>query len=63
MPMTPKEMVRYLQANGFHENGGKGGHRKMYNPATNRTTEVPMHSRELGKGLERKILKQAGLKK
>ena len=63
MPMTPKEMVRYLQKNGFcKEDGGKGGHQKMYNPTTKATTYVPMHSGELGKGLERKILREAKLK-
>lgn len=63
MPMTPKELVRHLEKHGFIKaSGGDGSHQKMYNPTTNRTTEVPMHSRELGKGLEHKILKQAGLK-
>lgn len=63
MPMTPKEMVRYLENHGFKKvNGGDGSHQKMYNSATNRTTGVPMHNRDLGKGLEHKILKQAGLK-
>ena len=62
MPMTPKEMVQYLQQNGFEEKGGKGSHAKMYNPKTKRTTEVPMHNKDLGKGLEHAILRQAGLK-
>lgn len=54
MPMTPKEMVKLLQKNGSHQ--------KMYNPKTNLTTSVPMHNKDLGVGLEHKILKQAGLK-
>lgn len=63
MPMTPKEMIRYLQANGFHKmEGGKGGHQKMFNPVTKTTTFVPMHSNELGKGIEHKILREAKLK-
>ena len=62
MPMTPKEMVRYLEANGFKEKGGKGGHKKMVNETTNRQTVVPMHNSDLDKGTERAILKQAGLK-
>ena len=62
MPMTGKEMIRHLKKNGFQKKkGGKGGHQKMYNPNTDRTTEVPMHSKELGKGIEREILTQAGL--
>lgn len=57
-------LVRFLEQNGFKRvKGAKSGHRKMFNAATNRTTEVPMHTRDLGKGLEHKILKEAGLTK
>ena len=64
MPMTPKEMVRLLKANGFIEVGQPGtSHLKLRDPATGRQTIVPMHGKELGKGLEQAILKQAGLKK
>lgn len=35
MPMTPKEMVRHLQKNGFKKvDGGKGSHQKMKNSVT-----------------------------
>lgn len=62
MPMTPKEMVKLLKANGFEEIGQPGtSHIRMRNPKTGKQTTVPMHSKELGKGLEKAILKQAGL--
>ena len=62
--MKPKEMVRFLKKNGFIEvkGGGKGGHKKLYNSKNNRTTEVPMHAKELSKAMENEILKQAGLR-
>ena len=41
---------------------GDGSHRKFRNPKTGRVTQVPFHNRALGKGLEHRILKQAGLK-
>ena len=64
MPMTSKEMVKFLKRNGFIEvSGGKGSHRKFQNPTTGRTTQVPYHSKDLGKGLEQAILKHAGLSK
>jgi len=63
MPMTGKEMVKLLKQNGFEEVSQKGGHLKMENPITKAVTIVPQHSKELGKGLEQAILKQAGLKK
>ena len=63
MPMTPKEMARLLMANGFVEIRGNGGsHRKYQNPVTKKTVIIPFHNKDLGKGLELAILKQAGLK-
>lgn len=62
MPMTPKEMLKILKANGFEEISSNGSHRKLYNPQTNVTVIVPFHSKELKKGTEQGILKQAGLK-
>ena len=64
MPMTSKEMVKFLLKNGFVEvSGGKGSHRRFQNPVTGRTTQVPFHNKDLGRGLEQAILKQAGLTK
>ena len=40
----------------------QGSHKKFYNQSTGKSTVVPDHKQELGKGLEHKILKQAGLK-
>lgn len=62
MPMTPREMIQYLKENGFQEVGQNGSHIKMRNEKTNRQTIVPYHSKELKRGLEQAILKQAGLK-
>ena len=62
MPMTPKQMVRYLQKHGFIKKGVKGSHQKMYNPVAERQTTIPMHKGDLDKGTEQAILKQAGLK-
>ena len=64
MPLTPKEMIRLLEKNGFiHLKSNNGSHQKYFNPKTNVTVIVPVHSRELGKGLEQVILKLAGLKR
>ncbi len=62
MPMTAKEMVKLLKKNGFMEIGQNGSHIKLKNPETERTVIVPYHSRDLKKGMEQAILKQAGLK-
>lgn len=62
MPMSPREMLRLLKKNGFVEESQNGSHIKMNNPETKRTVIVPYHSKDLKKGMEQAILKQAGLK-
>ena len=63
MPWKPAKMVRFLLKHGFVEEPKSGGHRAFYNPETDRRTEVPMHAKELRKGTENQILKEAGLSK
>ena len=63
MPMKPREMIRLLIDNGFIEVSQNGSHKKMFNPTTNKMIVVPMHSKELKKGTEQGILKEAGLKR
>lgn len=62
MPMTPREMIKYLKQNGFTIVSQNGSHVKLINEQTGRQTIVPYHSKSLKKGLEQEILKQAGLK-
>ena len=63
MPMKPQEMIRLLKKNGFVELRTNGSHRLFRNPKTGRTTTVPFHAKELKPGIERAILKQAGITK
>lgn len=63
MPLTPKQMIKYLKQNGFIEVRQEGSHKFFINEETNRRTTVPYHCKDLTKGLEHEILKQAGLKK
>ena len=62
MPMTPQEMIKLLKKNVFEVVSQNGSHIKLKNIQTNKTVIVPYHSRDLKKGLEQTILKQAGLK-
>ncbi|EFM32477.1 toxin-antitoxin system, toxin component, HicA family, partial [Streptococcus pyogenes ATCC 10782] len=61
MPMTPKQMIKLLKKNGFYEVSQNGSHKK-FRDNNGHQTIVPMHNKDLGKGLEDTILKQAGLK-
>lgn len=60
--MSPKEMLKLLKENGFNVISQNGSHIKLKNPETGKTVIVPYHSKDLKKGLEQAILKQAGLK-
>lgn len=62
MPMTSQEMIKYLKKNGFQVISQNGSHVKLKKPETGRTVIVPYHSKDLKKGMEQAILKQAGLK-
>ena len=62
MPMTPKEIIRYLKKNGFSVISQNGSHMKLKNNKTEKTVIVPCHNKAMKKGLEQAILKQAGLK-
>ncbi|HFI0507287.1 TPA: type II toxin-antitoxin system HicA family toxin [Streptococcus suis] len=61
MPMTPKQMIKMLKKNGFYEISQNGSHKKLRDDRGHQVI-VPMHNKDLGKGLEDTILKQAGLK-
>lgn len=61
MTMKPAKMIRKLKKAGFIEVPKNGGHRKFVHP-DGRMTEVPVHAKELAKGTQEAILKQAGLK-
>ena len=62
MPMTSTEMIKYLKTHGFVIISQNGSHVKMSNPLTGKTVIVPYHCKDLKKGMEQAILKQAGLK-
>lgn len=63
MPLTPKEMCRLLEQNGFVCIRSNGSHRMYSNPVTKKSTVVTYHAKDLKPGLEKSILKQAGIKK
>lgn len=62
MPLTPKQMIKLLKKNGFNIVSQNGSYVKLRNEKTQRQVIVPYHSKEMKKGLEQAILKEAGLK-
>mgnify|MGYP000221300059 FL=1 len=62
MPMTSQEMIKLLLKNGFAIISQNGSHVKLKNTDTHKTVIVSYHCKDIKKGLEQAILKQAGLK-
>lgn len=62
MPLTPKKMISLLQNNNFIIISQNGSHVKLNNPETGIHVIVPLHCKDLKKGMEHAILRQAGLK-
>ena len=60
MPMTPREMIKLLEADGYQFKSANGSHQKFEKDGT--IVIVPVHAGTLKKGTEQAILKQAGLK-
>lgn len=63
MNLSPKNLIKFLEENGFIFKRSKGSHQLFYNPITGKTIVVPVHGgKDLKKGTFLAIIKQAGLK-
>lgn len=61
--MKCSELLRLLKNDGWYPASQKGSHVKLKNDKKEGTIIFPNHgSQEIGKGLEKKILKDAGIK-
>lgn len=61
--ISPEELARALEKDGFVLKRVKGSHHTYYHPLKDRITVVPFHSKDLPKSLLCKILKEADLSK
>lgn len=61
--LTPKELIKILEINGFVLKRIHGSHHYYVHPVTGKITVVPMHNKDLAKGTLHAILKQAGIDK
>ena len=62
MPKKPIKMERLILADGWIFKSQTGSHRHYIHPTKPGKVTIPFHSKELPKGTENSILKQAGLK-
>ena len=61
--MKCSELLRILKKDGWYVVSQKGSHLKLAHPSKTNQIIFPNHgSQEVGKGLEKRILKDAGIK-
>ena len=59
--VNPRKLIDALKKAGFEEYNQKGSHLILVDEERDLQTSVPMHSGDVGRGLLKKILKQAEL--
>lgn len=62
MPKKPIEMERIILEDGWVFKNQTGSHKHYIHPEKSGKVTIPFHCRDLPKGTECSILKQAGLK-
>ncbi len=62
MPKKPSEMEKIILADGWVFKSQTGSHRHYIHPTKKGKVTIPFHSKDLPRGTEISILKQAGLK-
>jgi len=60
-PISPIKLIKILEKLGYKKARQKGSHLIMENEITNKITVVPMHRKDIGKGLLRQIIKEIGI--
>ena len=62
MPKRPIDMERILLADGWQLKKQTGSHRQYIHPSKVGKVTIPFHRKDLPKGTENSIFKQAGMK-
>ena len=58
--LKPRQVVRFLEQNGFALDHTSGSHFIFYNSTTRRRAVVPSHNRDLPKGTLMSLLRESG---
>jgi predicted RNA binding protein YcfA (HicA-like mRNA interferase family) len=58
--VKPRQVIRFLEQNGFALDHTSGSHLIFYHPTTRRRAVVPRHNRDLPKGTLMSLLREAG---
>jgi predicted RNA binding protein YcfA (HicA-like mRNA interferase family) len=58
--VKPRQLIRFLERNGFVLDHTSGSHFVFYHPESRRHAVVPQHNRDLPKGTLTSLLMEAG---
>jgi len=58
--VRPREVIQFLQRNGFVLDHTSGSHFVFYHPGSKRRAVVPRHNRDMPKGTLLSLLREAG---
>ena len=58
--VRPREVIKFIEQNGFVLDHVSGSHFVYYHPASKRRAVVPRHNRDLPKGTLLSLLREAG---
>jgi len=58
--VRPREIVKFLEQNGFILDHSSGSHFIFYHPLSRRRAVVPRHNRDIPKGTLLSLLREAG---
>jgi predicted RNA binding protein YcfA (HicA-like mRNA interferase family) len=58
--IKPRQVIRFLEQNGFVLDHTSGSHFIFYDPTARRRAVVPSHNRDLPKGTLMSLLREAG---
>ncbi|MGC2529471.1 MAG: type II toxin-antitoxin system HicA family toxin [Candidatus Acidiferrum sp.] len=58
--VKPREIIRFLERNGFELDHASGSHFVYYHPVSKRRAVVPKHNRDIPKGTLLSLLREAG---
>jgi predicted RNA binding protein YcfA (HicA-like mRNA interferase family) len=58
--IKPRQVIRFLEQNGFVLDHTSGSHFIFYHPITRRRAVVPSHNRDLPNGTLMSLLREAG---
>lgn len=62
MPLKPREMEKIVLADGWIFKTQLGSHKHYVHPTKPGKVTIPFHNKDIPKGTEKSIFKQAGLK-